>query len=43
MKLRDSNDSLDDICSAEGAGKDEVIKRLKDAGFEYVPEINQFR
>lgn len=43
MKLRDNNDSLEDICHAEGMDIDEVIAKLKKAGFEYMPEINKFR
>lgn len=43
MKLRDSGDSLEEICSSEGVEKDVIIKKLSDAGFEYMPEINQFR
>lgn len=43
MKLRDSGDSLEEICSSEGVDKDDIIKKLSDAGFEYMPEINQFR
>lgn len=43
MKLRDGSDSLEEICLSEGVDVNEVISKLKDAGFEYLPEINQFR
>lgn len=43
MKLRDSGDTLDGICNVEGVDKLDLIEQLKNAGFEYMPEINQFR
>ena len=43
MRLRDQYSSLDDFCDAEGIGRDDLTKRLAEAGFEYMPEINQFR
>lgn len=41
-KLRDDFDSLDDLCASLGVEKDALITKLRDAGFTYVPEINQF-
>lgn len=42
-KLRDSQDSLDEICKSFDTDKDELIEKLKKAGFKYIPDINQFR
>ncbi|MBD5182467.1 MAG: DUF4250 domain-containing protein [Muribaculaceae bacterium] len=41
--LRDKYPSLDELCAAEGIGRPELENRLNQAGFEYLPEINQFR
>lgn len=43
MKLRDNYSNLDELCAAEGWDKQELLDMLKAAGFEYMPEINQFR
>lgn len=43
MKLRDEYGSLDDLCRSLDIDRAELEKRLADAGFEYMPEINQFR
>ena len=43
MKLRDEYGSLDDFCRRLDIYRAEWEKRLADAGFEYMPEINQFR
>ncbi len=43
MKLRDSFKTLDEFCSCEGVDKDYIIQTLAGAGFEYLPDINQFR
>ena len=43
MQLRDEDSSLDDLCKAHDSDKDILVERLKSAGFEYVPEQNQFR
>ncbi len=43
MKLRDSYDSLDALCDDLDVDRDTLIAKLKEAGFEYMPEINQFR
>lgn len=43
MKLRDSGMSLSELCDDLGVSEAEIIGPLRDAGFEYVPEINQFR
>ncbi|MDE7116431.1 MAG: DUF4250 domain-containing protein [Muribaculaceae bacterium] len=43
MKLRDSYSTLEELCAAEGIDKEILTDRLKRAGFEYNPEVNQFR
>ena len=43
MKLRDEYPSLDELCAAEDIDSPQLEKRLSDAGFTYMPEINQFR
>lgn len=43
MKLRDTYSSLDDLCSSEGIDRSALVDTLSSAGFEYNPEINQFR
>lgn len=43
MKLRDEGYSLDELCKQEGLEKQELLDKLKSAGFDYMPEINQFR
>lgn len=42
MMLRDKYDSLDEFCAAYDADPDELIEKLKAAGFEYDAETNQF-
>ncbi len=43
MKLRDQYPTLDELCRSLDVDKDELTERLAAAGFEYLPEINQFR
>lgn len=43
MKLRDEYSSLDDLCLSLGVDRDNLVRRLSDAGFEYDPAVNQFR
>ena len=42
MKLRDDYASLDELCQKEDIDKDEVVKRLHAAGFEYNEQQNKF-
>ena len=42
-KLRDEYASLDDLCKSEDVDQTELEARLHAAGFDYMPEINQFR
>ncbi len=43
MKLRDTYASLDELCRSMDVDKETLVKTLADAGFEYMPQINQFR
>ncbi len=43
MKLRDEYPSLDELCASEGLDKSTLVSTLASAGFEYLPEVNQFR
>lgn len=42
-KLRDEYSSLDELCSSLGIDRSDLESKLHDAGFDYMPEINQFR
>jgi len=42
MMLRDKFDSLEEFCNVNDADPDEIVEKLKAAGFEYDPELNQF-
>lgn len=43
MKLRDSGNDLQEYCKSAGLDCDDIKNKLSQAGFEYNPEINQFR
>lgn len=43
MQLRDEYSSLDELCSTNDIDKNELIEKLKAAGFEYNASQNQFR
>ena len=44
MKLRDGDyTSFTDLCDSLGLDCKDITEKLKEAGFEYMPEINQFR
>ncbi|MGN1280917.1 MAG: DUF4250 domain-containing protein [Succinivibrio sp.] len=43
MYLRDEYDSLDELCRCRDIDKDELVSKLKNAGFEYVESVNQFK
>ena len=43
IKLRDDYPSLDELCAAEDIDRNELESRLREAGFDYLPEANQFR
>lgn len=42
MKLRDFYPSLNALCSDLNVNKEDIVNRLKEAGFEYNPEQNKF-
>lgn len=42
MMLRDKYDSLEEFCNVNDADMDEIVEKLKAAGFEYDAELNQF-
>ena len=42
MKLRDFYPSLDALCSDLNVNKDEIVRNLKEAGFEYDAQQNKF-
>lgn len=42
-QLRDNYSSLEELCYAMDLEADGLVKTLKDAGFCYEPEHNQFR
>ncbi len=43
MKLRDGDyDTLDDLCADLDVDKAGLIRRLAEAGFEYLPEAKRF-
>ena len=42
MMLRDKFDSLEEFCNVNDADMEEIIEKLKTAGFEYDAELNQF-
>lgn len=43
MKLRDEYGSLDELCDDLELDPIELQAKLAEAGFEYLPEANQFR
>ncbi|MBD5231059.1 MAG: DUF4250 domain-containing protein [Muribaculaceae bacterium] len=43
MKLRDNYASLDALCDDLNLNKSELLSKLSGAGFDYLPEANQFR
>ena len=42
LKLRDHYSSLDALCDDLDIDKDELVKTLREAGFEYSEEQNRF-
>ena len=42
-KLRDEYPTLDELCRSLDIDADKLKARLAEFGFEYMPEINQFR
>ncbi len=42
-KLRDEYSSLDALCEDLGADRNELVKTMNEAGFDYSPVYNQFK
>ena len=42
MKLRDVYSNLDELCNALDLDKEEIVKKMADAGFEYNENQNKF-
>ncbi|MBP5524344.1 MAG: DUF4250 domain-containing protein [Paludibacteraceae bacterium] len=42
MKLRDFYSNLDELCNALDLDKEEIVKKMADAGFEYNETQNKF-
>ncbi len=42
-QLRDNFSTLEDLCANAGVPVEELVSRLKQAGFQYDPERRQFR
>ncbi|MBS7364721.1 MAG: DUF4250 domain-containing protein [Paludibacteraceae bacterium] len=42
MKLRDFYSNLDELCNALDLDKEEIVKKMTDAGFEYNETQNKF-
>ena len=42
MKLRDFYSNLDELCNALDLNKEEIVKKMADAGFEYNETQNKF-
>ncbi|CAG21282.1 DUF4250 domain-containing protein [Photobacterium profundum] len=43
MKMRDEFEDLDSLINYFEIDKEILINRLKQAGFDYLPEVKQFR
>lgn len=42
MKLRDFYSNLDELCNALDIDKEEIVKKMAEAGFEYNESQNKF-
>lgn len=43
MKLRDEYSTLEELCAAYGLEEEALKKTLSEAGFDWLPEVRQFR
>lgn len=41
--LRDTGDTLDEVCRSRGEEKEDLLRRMAEAGFEYDEEERRFR
>lgn len=42
MKLRDEYSTFDALCEDLQISKEDIVKKLAEAGFEYNPAVNKF-
>ncbi len=42
MKLRDFYSNLDELCNSLDLDKEEIVKKMAEAGFEYNESLNKF-
>ena len=42
-KLRDSNINLSEFCKNHNIDKSIIVNKLKEIGYEYIIELNQFK
>lgn len=42
-QLRDNYDSLHEMCASLDVDEADICEKLRAVGFEYVPELNQFK
>lgn len=42
-QLRDNYSTLDELCNAYDASKDEIIEKMKGINYEYDSQLNAFR
>lgn len=43
MRMRDSGDSLDEVCAVNCIDMEETVDMLRNAGFVYDAQANKFR
>ena len=43
MRMRDSGDSLDEVCAVNGLDMEETLDMLRNAGFVYDAQNGRFR
>ena len=43
MKLRDMYDNLKSLCDDLNISEKSLVNKLKEAGYDYISEVNQFK
>lgn len=43
MKLRDEFETFEELCNVLDIDADEISEKLHNAGYEYLPDQNQFK
>ena len=43
MKLRDMYDNLNSLCDDLNISEKSLVNKLKEAGYDYISEVNQFK